>query len=273
MAGYPCILTVAGSDSGGGAGIQADLKAITVLGGFGTSVVTALTAQNGLGVAGIFPAPPEFVRLQIDTVLEGFPVAAAKTGMLFSAPIIEAVADSLARAPFPLVVDPICVSQSGHRLVREDAVQALRERIVPLAALLTPNRPEAELLSGMSLRGAEDIAAAGQCLLGLGARAVLIKGGHFDPDAAGALVDWLCLPGENPRPLRHARVDTPNNHGTGCTLSAAIATFLGLGETLPDAVEHARRYLHRCLRLSYTPGRGAGPVNHLAPFHGRTPDM
>jgi len=266
----PCILTIAGSDSGGGAGIQADLKAMTALGGFGMSVITALTAQNGLGVTGIHAPDAEFVALQLSTVLDGFPVAGAKTGMLFSAPIIEAVADVLdARKNFPLVVDPVSVSQSGHRLLREDAVQALVRRILPLADLLTPNRPEAEMLAGMDIATENDAREAVRRILDMGPKAVLLKGGHFE--GSGDLIDWLGLPGgADGQPdiiaLSQPRVDTPNNHGTGCTLSAAIAACLGLGMELLPAVQRAQRYLNLCLRESYTPGRGFGPPNHAAPL-------
>ncbi len=269
----PCILTIAGSDSGGGAGIQADLKAMTALGGFGMSVITALTAQNGLGVTGIHAPDAEFVALQLTTVLDGFPVAGAKTGMLFSAPIIEAVADVLAaRKNFPLVVDPVSVSQSGHRLLREDAVQALVRRVLPLADLLTPNRPEAEMLAGMDIATEADVREAVRRILAMGPKAVLLKGGHFE--GSGDLIDWLGLsgplPGTGGAPeiiaLSQPRVDTPNNHGTGCTLSAAIATCLGLGMDLLPAVQRAQRYLNLCLRESYTPGQGFGPPNHAAPL-------
>ena len=265
MSTPPCILTIAGSDSGGGAGIQADLKTMTVLGGFGMSAITALTAQNGLGVDGIQAVPPAFVSLQIRSVCNGFPVAAAKTGMLLSAPIVVTVADALAGRGVPLVVDPVCVSQSGHRLLEEDAVEAILRHMLPLATLLTPNRPEAELLAGMPIATPEDVAEAGTRLLRRGAAAVLIKGGHFEADS-DTLIDWLCLPDQPPLALPQARVNTPNNHGTGCTLSAAIATLLGLGHGLIDAVVQAQRYLNLCLRQSYTPGKGTGPANHAGPF-------
>jgi len=262
----PCVLTIAGSDSGGGAGIQADIKAMTVLGGFGMSVITALTAQNGLGVTGIHAPDPEFVALQLSTVLEGFPVAAAKTGMLFSAPIIEAVADCLAAKNFPLVVDPVSVSQSGHALLKPDAVEALKRRILPIADLLTPNRPEAEMLAGMKIDTEEDVAEAIRRILDMGPKAVLLKGGHFE--GGSTLVDWLGEPGKAPRALPQSRVDTVNNHGTGCTLSAAIATWLAHGCVMEEAVVRAQQYLHLCLEKSYTPGKGAGPVNHAAPYMG-----
>jgi hydroxymethylpyrimidine/phosphomethylpyrimidine kinase len=266
----PCILSIAGADSGGGAGIQADLKTMTVLGAYGMSVTTALTAQNGLDVAGIHPVPPDFVSLQIRTVRDGFPVAAAKTGMLFSEPIIEAVAEALADRDFPLVVDPVCVSQTGRRLLQEEAVEAMRRRMLPLADLLTPNIPEAELLADLPIRSAADVAEAGRRLLDMGARAALIKGGHFvDPsvaDAGETMTDWLCLPGQESLPLAQPRVHTANNHGTGCTLSAAVATWLGLGAPLAEAVVRAQRYLNLCLREAYAPGKGVGPVNHAAPF-------
>ena len=256
----PNILTIAGSDSGGGAGIQADLKTIMALGGYGMSVITALTAQNGLGVTGIQAPEPEFVALELETVLAGFPVAAAKTGMLFSAGIIRAISPILRRRAFPLVVDP--VSQSGSRLLQEDAVTALKEEILPGCDLLTPNRPEAEMLTGLNIADVEDAFAAGEKLLHMGARAVLIKGGHMDSSIV--VTDCLCLPGEAPKALPQAKVETANNHGTGCTLSAAIATGLGKGLPLRVAVTKAQEFLNLALRKSYSPGKGCGPVNHAA---------
>lgn len=265
-ANHPVCLTVAGSDSGGGAGIQADIKTMTVLGCFATSAIAALTAQNGSGVQGIFAPPPEFAALQIQTVLDGFPVRAAKTGMLFNAPIIKAVADMLEKVSFPVVVDPVCVSQSGSPLLQKNALDALRRHMLPLAFLLTPNRPEAEALANMPIASHQDIGTAGAKLLEMGAKAVLIKGGHFAADDASCLTDWLCLPDREPEPLPQKRVDTTNNHGTGCTLSAAIAAFLAKGRSLRDSVLNAQAYLHMCMKKSYSPGIGAGPVNHLAPM-------
>ena len=191
-----------------------------------------------MGVAGIHAPEPGFVGLQLKTVREGFPIAAAKTGMLFSAEIIEAVEAGLQGREFPLVVDPVCVSQSGQRLLREDAVNALRWHILPKADLLTPNRPEAELLADMKIDSEKDIDVAARKLLDMGPKAVLIKGGHFG--------------------------SASNNHGTGCTLSAAIATYLGLGLGIRDAIVHAQKFLNHCLRHGYAPGLGAGPPNHAS---------
>ncbi len=258
----PNILTIAGSDSGGGAGIQADLKTIMAMGGYGMSVITALTAQNGMGVTGIHAPDPDFVALQLDTVLDGFPVAAAKTGMLFSAGIIRAVAPILRRRSFPLVVDPVSVSQSGSRLLQQDAISALVNDILPGCDLLTPNRPEAEMLTNMTIESLDDAATAGEKLLQMGARAVLIKGGHMENSVV--VTDCLCMEGQAPKALPQAKVDTENNHGTGCTLSAAIAVGLGKGLPLQVAVTRAQEYLNLALRRSYSPGNGAGPVNHAA---------
>lgn len=260
----PCILTIAGSDSGGGAGIQADLKTMTVIGGFGMSVITALTAQNGLGVLGIHAPEPGFVGLQLKAVRDGFPIAAAKTGMLFSTEIIEAVEDGLRGREFPLVVDPVCVSQSGQRLLREDAVNALRWHILPGADLLTPNRPEAELLADMPIENEKDVDTAARKLLDMGSKAVLIKGGHFGAGKGGTFTDWLALPGQPLVALTQPGVKTSNNHGTGCTLSAAIATYMGFGLSTREAVEHAQRFLNHCLREGYAPGLGSGPPNHAS---------
>lgn len=265
MLKYPNILTIAGSDSGGGAGIQADLKTVTALHGFGLSVITALTAQNGEGVTGIHAVPPEFVALQYRTVLEGFKVDAAKTGMLMNAEIMEALAELLPGRDFPLVVDPVCVSQSGHTLLEESALDTLRAKIVPLADLVTPNIPEAQALTGLQIQSPDSIRAAILALRHMGARAVLIKGGHLEEAAdSRSMTDWLGLESGQVIPLAHPRISTPNNHGTGCTLSAAIAAYLGLGHKLEEAVRRAQAFLVRALEQSFTPGKGAGPVNFMA---------
>ena len=267
---YPAILTIATTDSGGGAGIQADIKTITVLGGYAASVAVALTAQNGAEVLGIHPLPTDFIRLQYKAVDEGFPIKAAKLGMLYSAPIINTVADLLQHKKFPLVVDPVSMSQSGYPLLEKDAVAVLKERILPLADLLTPNRQEAEMLAEMKISCQEEMEEAAHRILALGPKAVLVKGGHFT-DALGfglspgkdIVVDWLVLQGGIIIPLAHRWVETTNNHGTGCTLAAAIATYLGNSFTLEDAITEAQLFLTESLRTSFTPGRGAGCPNFL----------
>lgn len=262
MEALPCVLTIAGSDSGGGAGIQADLKTISMMGAFGASVITALTAQNTCTVAGIEGVSPEFVALQIETVASDIKISAAKTGMLFSASIIRAVTKSLEGKDFPLVVDPVCVAQSGSRLLEEDAVEAMKE-MFPLADLLTPNVPEAELFTGVEIKSREDIFRAIDILLEMGPKAVLVKGGHFDSVAA---TDWLGIKGQQPIPLMQQRVKCNNNHGTGCTLSAAIASGLAKGESMVTSIRHAQQYLNLALRAAYSIGEGSGPPNHLAPM-------
>lgn len=257
----PCILTIAGSDSGGGAGVQADIKTISALGGYGLSVLTALTAQNTLGVQGIHPVPPDFVRAQMDSVLSDIPVQGAKTGMLFSKEIIAAVADTLQDKSFPLVVDPVCVSQSGDRLLEGDALKALQEKIIPLADLITPNRPEAELLTGKKIGDTDEIGLAAESFFSMGAKAVLIKGGHFKSER---MRDWLFLSGSDPVCVEKEKVSTSNTHGTGCTLSAALATCLGQGMDMPDALRRSRDFLHLSIKAAFPFGSGQGPVNHLA---------
>lgn len=263
----PCILTIAGSDSGGGAGIQADIKTIATLGGFGLSVITALTAQNGLGVTGVHTPNPDFIELQLKTIYEGFSVCSLKTGMLFSTPIINIVKEVIKKQQTLTVVDPVCVSQSGHQLLENDAIDSLRNYIVPLATLITPNKPEAELLTEMQIQSKKDIGIAGKKLIKMGAKAVLIKGGHFFYNSTKEYIDWyLEHKNSNPIPLSQPAVKTKNNHGTGCTLSAAIATYLGLGLDLKKAIVQAQAYLNYCLTFSYTPGKGIGPPNHTAWF-------
>lgn len=265
---YPVVLTIAGADSGGGAGVQADIKAITALGGFATVAHAALTAQNGAMVLGIHEVPVDFILLQLKAVREGFCVKAAKTGMLATMPIIEALAGALADRDFALVVDPVCVSQSGFRLLHEDAEDALRRHMLPLADLLTPNLPEAELLAGMPIASSGDMQPALDRLHAMGAKAVLLKGGHFE-GGGEYMTDWLSLPGEKPLALNHARVNTGNCHGTGCTLSAAIATCLARGDTLVDAIVSAQTYLTRALESSFNPGIiGAGPPNFMGGVFG-----
>ena len=264
-----CALTIAGSDSGGGAGIQADLKTFAVHGVYGLSVVTVLTAQNTLGVHGLSLPDPGFTSLQLKSVLDDFPVKAAKTGMLFSVEIIEEVALCLKNRNIPLVVDPVCVSQTGHKLLKDDAVYALKTRIIPLAAVLTPNKPEAELLTGIkNIDSREKTLEAILILREMGARSVLIKGGHFHSQLE--MTDWLGVGDAEPLSIKRPGVDTRNTHGTGCTLSAAITANLAAGKDIQEAVIKARDYLQQALENSFDLGRGDGPVNHLAGLTRRT---
>ncbi len=258
--GVPSALTIAGSDSGGGAGIQADLKTFQALGVYGMSAITALTAQNTVGVRAIVETPPGLVAAQIDAVVDDIGVDGVKTGMLASAAIIDAVADRLRhwRLGAILVVDPVMVAKSGDRLLREDAVRALRERLLPLAAVVTPNLPEAEVLVGRALRDEADIRAAAHEILALGPRAVVLKGGHLPGDATDLFVD---RDGREVR-LEARRIETRATHGTGCTFSAAIAARLALGDEVLDAVRAAKAYLTEALRHATPLGAGHGPVAH-----------
>lgn len=248
----PVVLTIAGSDSGGGAGIQADLKTFTMLGVFGTSAITCLTAQNPDGVFGIEPASPDMVRKQIRAVCDGFPVAAVKTGMLYSADLIEAVVDALKEFRFAgLVVDPVMVSTSGARLLRQDAVQALVELVAPLATVLTPNLPEASILLGRPLENEADQLRAARELAERFGTAVVVKGGHSKgPEAADVLIRegveyWFRLP----------RFEAAQTHGTGCTFSAALAAHIALGRSVVEAVGEAKCFVSRALMHAPRAGR------------------
>jgi hydroxymethylpyrimidine/phosphomethylpyrimidine kinase len=256
------ILTVAGSDSGGGAGIQADLKTITVLGGFGMSVVTALTAQNTLGVQGIHDVPPAFVAAQFDAVATDIGIDAAKTGMLATSEVIRVVAEKIRRYGIEkLVVDPVMVAKGGMSLIREEAKKTLITELVPLAFVLTPNIPEAEVLAGMRISALSDMKEAARIIRNLGAKHVVVKGGHLAGDAADLLYD-----GREFRIFNAVRIETADTHGTGCTYSAAIATFLGRGMDVPGAVAKAKRYITEAIRCAWRVGGGHGPTNHLAPL-------
>ncbi len=254
------VLTIAASDSGGGAGIQADIKTITVLGGCAMSALTAVTAQNTLGVSAVYGLPPATVRAQIDAVMNDIGANAVKTGMLLSAEIIAAVADELRRFGVSrLVVDPVMVSTSGHSLIEPDAMDALCERLLPMAALVTPNMEEAAQLAGLPVKNVADMQRAAEAIHAFGPAAVLVKGGHLPGDCVDVLFD-----GRTHRHFSAARVDTPHTHGTGCTLSAAIATLLGRGLGPQEAIEGAKQYLTGALRSACRLGSGRGPVNHAA---------
>lgn len=253
------VLTIAGSDSGGGAGIQADLRTFAAHGVHGTSALTAVTAQNTLGVSDWAAIDPGMVAAQIEAVATDMPVAAAKTGMLATAAIVRAVAEAVQRHRLgPLVVDPVMVAKSGDRLLTPATERAYVEVLFPLATLLTPNLHEAEALLGRPVRDVAAMRAAARDLRALGPAAVLVKGGALEGEAVDVLLD-----GEALLELREPRVETANTHGTGCTLSAAICARLGLGERLSDAVRGAKAYLTEGLRRSYAPGRGRGVVHHL----------
>ena len=253
------LLTIAGSDSGGGAGIQADLKTFAAHGGYGMSVLTAVTAQNTLGVTAVHVLPIEIVRAQLDAVLADLGVDAIKVGMLATAAIVEAVADGLGAAPaVPIVVDPVMVAKGGAPLLAEDAVEAVRARLLSLATLVTPNLPEAERLSGRPIATEADRLAACEAI-GAAGCAVLLKGGHGDGDE---IVDLLWDRGEIHR-FVHPRQHTRATHGTGCTLSSAIAARLACGETLRDAVSGALDYVQAAIATAPGLGAGHGPLNHF----------
>ena len=256
----PRALTIAGSDSGGGAGIQADLKTFAAFGVYGSSAITAVTAQNTLEVRAIHEVPPDVVAAQIDAVLEDIGADAAKTGMLSSAAIIEVVADRLrAHALAWLVVDPVMVAKSGDALLRPDAVQALRELLLPMAAVVTPNAPEASVLSGLEVRDAETAREAARRIHALGPSIVIVKGGHLDGD----LSDDLLFDGRSFEVLSGRRIDTPHTHGTGCTFSAAITACLARGMEPIAAAREARAFLQGAIEHAEPLGAGHGPVNHF----------
>ncbi len=257
------VLTIAGSDSSAGAGIQADLKTFAALGVYGTSAITAITAQNTRGVTAVQEMPPGIVAAQIDAVVADIRPEAVKTGMLASAPIIEVVAAKLKEHGLPnLVVDPVMVAKSGDRLLREDAVTALRDLLLPLAVVVTPNLPEAEVLAGLSIGSDEDARRAAEAIVGLGARAVVVKGGHRQ--AAEALD--LLYDGAAFREYSAPWIETTSTHGTGCTFASAIAAYLARGDPLAEAVGRAKEYLTEALRRAYPIGGGHGPVHHFHRF-------
>jgi hydroxymethylpyrimidine/phosphomethylpyrimidine kinase len=257
----PIALTIAGSDSGGGAGIQADLKTFHAFGVFGTSAITAITAQNTLGVRAIHPIPIETVRAQIDAVAEDLPPGGTKTGMLATAGLVSVVAEALRNHRIRnLVLDPVMVATSGHRLLDLDAQEALVTELLPLAALVTPNLHEAEILTGSSVSTVPEMRQAAHRLVEMGAGAALVKGGHL---SEGEAVD-LFWDGSRERIWRRARLDTIHTHGTGCTLSAAAAAGLSRGLPLAEAVDLAVDFVARAIRTAPGLGRGHGPVNHFA---------
>jgi hydroxymethylpyrimidine/phosphomethylpyrimidine kinase len=257
-------MTIAGSDSGGGAGIQADLKTFAAHGIHGVCAITAVTAQSTIEVRDWVAIEPRMVVAQIDTVADDMSIAAVKTGMLASAAIITAVAEALARRGLPhLVVDPVMVAKGGQRLLDRGAERAYVQRLFQRATLVTPNLAEAEAVLGCRVRTLDDMRDAARALHALGPRAVVVKGGHLPGDAIDVFFD-----GERVEELRVPRIETLHTHGTGCTFSAAIAARLAGGADLLDAVRGAKAYLTEAIRRSYSVGRGHGPVDHLHPFRG-----
>ncbi len=254
------VLSIAGSDSGGGAGIQADIKTITALGGYGATVITAITAQNTLGVRAIHAVPIDIIRTQIDAVLDDIGADCIKTGMLARAEIITLVCDRLdvLAKNIPRVIDPVMVATSGARLMDEGSIEVLKARLIPGATLLTPNIPEAEVLTGVNIRNVEDMQRAGRALLAMGAQAVLVKGGHM----TGAQVQDVLVSAQGIEIFSGTRIETRHTHGTGCTLASAIATGLAQGMALTDAVRRARDYVFEAIRTAPELGGGHGPLNH-----------
>jgi len=264
---YHKVLTIAGSDSGGGAGIQADLKTISAMGCYGMSVITALTAQNTKGVTGIHPVPPSFVEKQMEAVFSDIGVDAVKIGMLYSAELIQTVAQTLKKYKIDkIVLDPVMVAQSGDKLLQDDAIEAVKIHLMPLSSVVTPNLPEAEVLLDGKLHGFEDIKKGVKDLSGYGSRSVLIKGGHSKNDDS---TDFLYLAKEDRFvALKGERIKTKNNHGTGCTLSSAIASSMAKGCEIEEAVRKAKIYINEAIGAGskYKIGHGHGPVHHFFKF-------
>ncbi|MBT8363798.1 MAG: bifunctional hydroxymethylpyrimidine kinase/phosphomethylpyrimidine kinase [Deltaproteobacteria bacterium] len=264
---YHKVLTIAGSDSGGGAGIQADLKTISAIGCYGMSVITALTAQNTRGVTGIHAVPPSFAAEQMAAVFSDIGADAVKIGMLYSAELIEVVAEHLKKyGAGNIVLDPVMVAQSGDKLLQDDAIQAIKDHLMPLADVLTPNIPEARVLLNRDINGLEDMRAAAKSLAANGSGCILVKGGHLEENKS---TDLLYIAAENRfLELEADRIESRNNHGTGCTLSSAIASYMAKGNDIEKAVREAKTYIQNAIRAGadYTIGKGHGPVHHFFDF-------
>ena len=259
MTRVPRVMTIAGSDSGGGAGIQADLKTFAALGVYGTSVLTAVTSQNTLQVTDVIEIPAAQVGSQIDAVLSDIGTDAVKTGMLSSSAIIETVAEKIREHGLEtVVVDPVMVAKGGDRLLREDAVDALRTLLIPLAQVVTPNAPEAAVLTGREIETLDDARAAAYDIVAMGAKAAVVKGGHLAGPATDIMFD-----GVEVRAFTAQRIDTTSTHGTGCTFASAIAAGLAKGLSVRDAVSNAKTYVTAAMRHAFPMGRGHGPLNHF----------
>ncbi|MCP4671391.1 MAG: bifunctional hydroxymethylpyrimidine kinase/phosphomethylpyrimidine kinase [Desulfobacula sp.] len=264
MKSYHRALTIAGSDSGGGAGIQADLKTFSAIGCFGMSAITALTAQNTHSVTGIFPVPPEFIGQQIDAVMEDIGTDAVKIGMLHSPEVIETVANKIEQwNPSNIVLDPVMISKSGDKLLRDDAIKTLKILLIPKASIITPNLPEASVLLGWEIKTMDDMNKAARELACLGCDNVLIKGGHLEQENSSDLLYQKKT--DSMMELPALRINTPNSHGTGCTLSSAICANLAKGIEIKFAVKNSKSYINGALSkgADYKIGKGHGPVNHF----------
>lgn len=271
MKKYHSVLTIAGSDCSGGAGIQADIKAISALGGYAASAITAITVQNTCGVTGIHPVPASYVKAQIEAVMTDIKPSAIKIGMINDVEIVKAIAESIKKyKPKFVVFDPVMVSTSGCKLIEDKAIEAIKEELIPLSTIITPNLSEAMVLTGDSISDAASMTAAGNKILESGCGAVLIKGGHLE---GNDMCDVLCIKGENtPYIYTASKISSKNTHGTGCTLSSSIATYLALGETLQEAVRKAKDYVHKGILngKDVCIGSGHGPLNHFyspVPMH------
>ncbi len=258
----PTAMTIAGSDSGGGAGIQADLKTFSALGVFGTSTLTAITAQNTVGVTAVHEVPTDIISAQIDAVITDIGADAVKTGMLSSAAIVATVSDAVRRHGITnLVVDPVMVAKSGDRLLREEAISSICNDLIPLAKVVTPNIPEAEDLTGLSIESDADVRQAAEAIIRMGARSVVIKGGHRDGPPTDVLYDGATF-----LEFTTERIPSTNTHGTGCTFASAVAAGLARGLEIPDAVQQAKDYVTAAIRAAYPIGQGHGPLHHFHAF-------
>lgn len=271
MKKYHSVLTIAGSDCSGGAGIQADIKAISALGGYAASAITAITVQNTCGVTGIHPVPASYVKAQIEAVMTDIKPSAIKIGMINDVEIVKAIAESIKKyKPKFVVFDPVMVSTSGCKLIEDKAIEAIKKELIPLSTIITPNLSEAMVLTGDNISDAASMTAAGNKILESGCGAVLIKGGHLERND---MCDVLCIKGENtPYIYTASKISSKNTHGTGCTLSSSIATYLALGETLREAVRKAKDYVHKGILngKDVCIGSGHGPLNHFyspVPMH------
>lgn len=253
--------TIAGSDSGGGAGIQADLKTFQELKVFGTSVITALTAQNTLGVHGVYPVEAAFVEAQLTAILDDFDVKAIKTGMLFDASIIRIIANQLEKINIPLVIDPVMIAKGGQSLLLQEAVSAFKQYLLPLSTVCTPNIPEAEILTGIPIKTQQDIKKAAYILLEQGVKCVVMKGGHLQGNIA---TDAIFQKNKPPFYVETERFETPHTHGTGCTFSAALTAGLAKGMNLREAIIEAKRFVDAAIKHPLNIGHGFGPTNHFA---------